>query len=179
MEPFIGQIMMFAGNFAPRGWAFCDGQLLPINNYTALFSILGTNYGGDGRTTFALPDLRGRTPVHAGQGTGLTNRRLGQKAGVEDVTLNINQTPSHQHKGTGTILANDKASDSSNPKGKVPSIMTKGVRAYADQHTTMMKDNGLEIVTDNVGGNQAHSNMQPFQVINFIIALEGVYPSRS
>ncbi len=96
-DPFIGQINLFAGNFAPRGWAFCDGQLLPINQNEALFSLLGTMYGGDGRTTFALPDLRGRTPVHPGSGPGLTNRRLGERLGLEDYALTVGQLPSHTH----------------------------------------------------------------------------------
>jgi len=97
MEPLIGQIMMFAGNFAPRGWAFCEGQLLAINQYQALFSILGTTYGGDGRTTFGLPDLRGRVPMHPGNGPGLSSKRLGQKGGSETNTLNVSQLPSHNH----------------------------------------------------------------------------------
>jgi len=96
-EPFVGEIRMFAGNFAPRGWAFCDGQLLAVSQNDALFSLLGTIYGGDGRTTFGLPDMRGRTPLHAGQGPGLSNRRLGAKAGAENVTLTVNQLPSHRH----------------------------------------------------------------------------------
>ena len=97
MDPMLAQIMMFGGNFAPRGWAFCDGQLLPISQYTALFSIIGTTYGGDGRTTFALPDLRGRAPIHAGTGPGLSTRKIGQKFGTQEDYLNVTQLPSHNH----------------------------------------------------------------------------------
>ena len=109
MEPFVGEIRMFAGNFAPRGWAFCDGQLLSVSDNDALFSLLGTIYGGDGRTTFGLPDLRGRIPIHAGQGSGLSNRRLGSKGGAEQVTVTVNQTPTHTHdwKATDGLAQND------------------------------------------------------------------------
>ncbi len=124
MEPFLGEILMFAGNFAPRGWAFCDGQILPISQNQALFSLLGTTYGGDGRTTFALPELRGRVAMHPGTGPGLSSRQLGEKSGVESVTL-------------------------------------WGVSAQ------------------NTGGGQAHTNIQPFQCVNYIIALQGTFPSRN
>jgi microcystin-dependent protein len=111
MEPFIGQIMMFGGSFAPRGWAFCEGQLLPISQNAALFSILGTTYGGDGRSTFALPDLRGRVAIHPGSGPGLSNYRLGEKGGVESVALNVNQIPAHSH----GISASNGTADSADP----------------------------------------------------------------
>ena len=114
-EPFVGEIRMFAGNFAPRGWAFCDGQLLAVSQNDALFSLLGTIYGGDGRTTFGLPDLRGRVPIHAGSGPGLSPRRLGAKAGAENVTLTVNQLPSHSHRLSGSAnLASE-----SRPEGNV------------------------------------------------------------
>ena len=119
-DPFIAEIIMFGGNFAPRGWAFCDGQLLSISSNSALFSILGTTYGGDGRTTFGLPDLRGRVAMHPGSGPGLTQRRLGEKSGMETVTLTTNQIPSHNHTatatasgtGTGTSYGTDTQGDS-------------------------------------------------------------------
>ena len=179
MEPFIGQIIMFGGNFAPRGWAFCEGQLLPIQNHTALFSILGTIYGGDGRTTFGLPDLRGRVPIHPGQGQGLTEKRLGAKGGQEQVALTAAQVPAHKHKGTGTILVDDTKADDSNPKGNVLSVLSKGAKAYSSNPNTTMKNDCVKFDTDSVGGSQAHQNMQPFQAVNFIIALEGIFPSRS
>ena len=170
MEPFIGQIMMFGGNFAPRGWAFCDGQLLPISQNTALFSILGTTYGGDGRTTFALPDLRGRAAMHPGRGPGLSSRRLGEKGGVEDVTLNVNQMPSHNH----TIQAGNTGGDDTNP------TTAKGFASASDDlylenapGTTMQSQ-----IVSNAGGSQPHTNMPPFGCVNYIIALVGIFPSR-
>ena len=179
MEPFIGQIMMFAGNFAPRGWAFCDGQLLPVRNYAALFSIIGITYGGDGRTSFALPDLRGRVPIHAGQGAKLTIKRLGEKSGDEKVTLSVNEMPKHLHKGTGSVSVSNQEADDSNPTGKVLSIPTNGVKAYSDSPSASMKEGCVQMNIENTGGSMPHSNMQPYQVVNFIIALEGIYPSRS
>lgn len=170
---------MFAGNFAPRGWALCDGQLLPISSNEALFSILGTTYGGDGRTTFALPDLRGRIPMHPGRGPGLSDYRLGQKAGVENVTLNVNQIPSHTHNGTGTIQAASGQPDESTPIGGVPSSLTNGTEGYAETANGAMKTDGVSLSIQNTGGSQSHTNIQPFNCVNFIIALQGIYPSRS
>ena len=117
MEPFLGQLMLVPYNFAPRGWAFCEGQLLPISQYSALFSLLGTTYGGDGRTTFGLPDLRGRVPIGAGQGPGLSNYVLGAKSGVEQVTLTGSQIPSHSH------AASTQSASESNPTGNVPGFV--------------------------------------------------------
>ncbi len=166
MEPFLGQIVMFAGNFAPRGWAFCDGQLLPISQNSALFSILGTTYGGDGRTTFALPDLRGRVPVHQGNGPGLSDRRLGSKGGAETVTLNTNQIPSHNH----------SLNISNNNHGQKPnSSQVLGPSAFDDDPSVTLKSSSI----GNSGGGQPHNNMQPFGCVNFIIALQGTFPSRS
>lgn len=179
MDPFIGQILMFAGNFAPRGWAFCDGQLLAIAENTALFSILGTTYGGDGRTTFGLPDLRGRVPMHPGNGPGLSSRRLGEKGGVEEVTLTTLQMPSHTHTGTGTIQCASGQPDESNPAGTVPASLTNGTEGYAETPNGNMKANGVNLTIANNGGSQAHPNVQPYQCVNYIIALVGVYPSRS
>ncbi|WP_347839977.1 tail fiber protein [uncultured Draconibacterium sp.] len=179
MEPFLGQIIMFAGNFAPRGWAMCEGQLLPINSNQALFSILGTTYGGDGRTTFALPDLRGRVAMHPGSGPGLSTYRLGQKGGVEDVTLNINQIPSHTHNGTGTVQAASGQPDETSPIGTVPAPLTNGTEGYAETASGSMKTDGVTLNIQNTGGNLAHNNIQPFNCVNFIIALQGIFPSRS
>jgi microcystin-dependent protein len=179
MDPFIGQIVMFAGNFAPRGWAFCDGQLLAIAQNTALFSILGTTYGGDGQTTFGLPDLRGRVAMHPGNGPGLSSRRLGEKGGIEDVTLNVTQMPSHSHTGTGTVQCTTGQPDESNPVGTVPASLTNGTEGYAETPNGNMKANGVNLTIANSGGNQSHTNVQPFQCVNYIIALVGIYPSRS
>lgn len=178
-EPFIGEIKMFGGNFAPRGYALCDGQLLPIAQNTALFSLLGTTYGGDGRTTFGLPDLRGRAPMHPGSGPGLSFRRLGDKGGSENVSLTTAQLPSHNHTATGTIKAKNGQPDESNPGGGVPSTLSGGTEGYAETDNTSMLAGGVDVTVNNNGGNQPHNNMQPFQCVNFIIALQGIFPSRS
>lgn len=169
-SPFIGSIAMFAGNFAPRGWAFCNGQLLPISSNTALFSLLGTTYGGDGRTTFGVPDLRGRAPIHSGQGAGLSNRRLGDKSGTENVTLTSSQIPSHSH--SFNVSSNTGNSDS--PAGKYIAANSEGIGQFTDSANSTMA-----AAVGNAGSSQAHSNMQPYLAINFIIALEGLYPSRN
>ena len=173
-SPYIGQIMMFGGNYAPRGWALCDGQLLSISQWTALFSILGTTYGGDGRTTFGLPDLRGRVPVHPGQGPGLTPRSLGQKAGEESVTLHINQIPSHRHE----MYVNNGSGNAASPANKVMATESKGDTDYGDLPATPSDTLDPNCIT-NTGGGGAHDNMQPFQCVNYIIALEGEYPPRN
>ncbi len=174
-EPFIGEIRMFAGTFAPRGWALCDGQLLAISQNDALFSLLGTTYGGDGRTTFGLPDLRGRVPVHAGSGTGpgLSARPLGQKAGSETVTLTTQQIPSHAHT---PVKASTEPADDSNPAGKALAATSYDV--YITNPTVGLTDLAAGAVTS-VGGSQPHDNAQPFLCVNFIIALVGIYPSRN
>lgn len=169
-EPFIGQITMFAGTFPPRSWAFCDGQLLPIQSYSALFSILGTTYGGDGRTTFALPDLRGRVPMHAGNGPGLSSRPQGQRAGAENVTLNINQIPAHTH----ALQASDGFGSSKEPGGNVPAMADDGERNYSSVVS------GADMKpTESTGAGQSHANMQPYLAIRYIIALQGIFPSRN
>lgn len=179
MDPFLGQIIMFAGNFAPRGWAFCDGQLLSIAQNSALFSILGTTYGGDGRTTFGLPDLRGRVPMHAGHGPGLTARPLGQKLGAEAITLSANEMPAHNHSGRGTILCKNGQPDESNPGGAVPATLNNGTEGYGETSNGTMKADGVNLNIGSAGGSQAHYNIQPSQCVNFIIALDGIYPSPS
>ena len=172
MDPFIGQIQPFGFNFAPRGWAKCDGQLLSIANNTALFSLLGTTYGGDGRTTFALPDLRGRAALHQGQGPGLANRPIGQKSGAETVTLNTQQMPSHNH--VATLKGSDQGADQSKPTGNV----LAGAQSY---HAPPAPESCAAdaITVANSGGGQAHDNMQPYVVINWCIALVGIFPSRN
>jgi microcystin-dependent protein len=174
MDPFLGQIMMFAGNFAPRGWAFCDGQLLPISQNTALFSILGTTYGGDGRTTFALPDLRGRVSIHPGSGPGLTSRRLGEKGGAETVTLNVNEIPRHDHFFQLAFGPGDKSTGSDN----AIAVNSLGETIFSDKAPSADAVLNRDSIAIN-GGGQAHTNIQPFTCVNFIIALVGVYPSRS
>lgn len=169
-EPFVGEIRMFAGNFAPRGWALCDGQLLAVSQNDALFSLLGTIYGGDGRTTFGLPDMRGRIPLHMGTGPGLANRRIGAKAGSENVSLTSNQIPSHTHQ----IQASSEGGDSTAPAGKV--LANSGTHPiYIDDTAVNMSSTAIA----NTGGSQQHTNLQPYLCVNFIIALFGIYPSRS
>lgn len=187
-DPFIGQISIFAGNFAPRGWALCDGQLLPISSFTALFSLLGTTYGGDGRTTFALPDLRGRVAVGDGSGPGLTPRRVGERSGSQTVTLTAAQLPSHNHGLTmaTTLPARSDNADQHSPSGGVLSIPTvqgnPGLSFYSAQAPdTSIDGAGVEgaLTLGNTGGGASHENMQPFLALYYIIALVGTFPSRS
>ena len=171
MEPFLGQITAFGFNFAPRGWAECNGQLLPIAQYQALFSLLGTFYGGDGRTTFGLPELRGRAALHMGQGPGLSNRPLGQKAGTETNTLTAGQLPSHTH-----TFAPPSSSGSGNTD-----VATSQYPAQAEEdnyHNTSDATMGSG-TTGSTGNSQIVNNMQPYQVVNFCIATTGVFPSRN
>jgi len=171
-EPFVAEIRIFAGNFAPRGWAFCNGQLLPISQNTALFSLIGTTYGGDGRTTTALPNLEGRVPMHPGRGPGLTQRRLGQKGGVELVSLTEAQMPAHGH----ALNASLAPSSDDDPGSTKNLARTMGTNMYATHtHPVNMASESLSAT----GGSQAHNNLQPFLAMNFIIALVGLYPSRS
>tara|TARA_B110000091_G_C13654880_1_gene407018 strand:- start:54 stop:590 length:537 start_codon:yes stop_codon:yes gene_type:complete len=176
-EPFIAQIQMFGGNFAPRGWAFCDGQLLSISQNTALFSILGTTYGGDGRTTMGLPDLRGRAAMHAGNGAGLNSRPLGLKSGTETNTLTQNNLPPHSHTAKANCLAgvgnantaagNVWSADAGNQSATYSSSAANGT----------MQDGAVTI--ENTGAGQEVNNLQPYQVVNYIIALVGIFPSRN
>ena len=169
-EPFVGEIRMFAGNFAPRGWAFCDGQLLAVSQNDALFSLLGTIYGGDGRTTFGLPDLRGRIPIHAGHGPGLSERRLGAKSGAEKVTLTVNQLPSHTH----ALQATNQQANNLDPVGRALAPTTFGDVYSEDFAPESMSSQAIT----KVGGSRSHTNLMPFLCIHFIIALVGIYPSR-
>lgn len=150
MDLFIGEIRIFAGNFAPRGWALCNGQVLPIVKNTALFSILGTTYGGDGRTTFALPDLCGKSPMHQGAGAGLSPRALGESGGAASVALSLNQLPAHSHQAMCQVSP------------------------YSSPPDTMMSVQAVQAA----GGGQPHNNMQPYLGLNFIISLQGVFPPR-
>lgn len=178
-EPFIGQISWFGGNFAPRGWALCDGQLLPISQYQALFSILGTTYGGDGRTTFGLPDMRGRLPMHPGNGPGLSPRRLGDKGGEERVTITQSNLPSHRH----SLLASTEQGDSTSPSGAfigpaaLPLQGAPEVKAFKSGTPNTSALAGGTV--SHTGGGIATNNLQPYQSINCIIALVGVFPSRN
>lgn len=175
-EPFIAEIKIFAGNFAPRGYAFCDGQLLPIAQNTALFSLIGTTYGGDGRTTTGLPNLKGRAPMHPGNGPGLTNRRLGETGGAETVALTEAQMTPHRHAlQAGNAPASSFVADAN-------SSITRSVGgfSYNDDlsppisplHETALSEVGAESV-------EPHQNMQPYLAMYFIIALTGLFPSRS
>jgi microcystin-dependent protein len=169
-EPFIGEIRIFAGNFAPLGWAFCDGQLLPIATYEALFALIGTTYGGDGQTTFALPDLRGRGPIHQGTGPGLTPRTMGETLGQEAVTLTTAQAPVHSHPWATA----PNGGTSKLPSGYLaPS--TSLAYAAAGGPTTALASTTIAAA----GGAQPHENMAPFLTLSFIIALEGIFPSPS
>jgi microcystin-dependent protein len=168
MEPFLAEIIMFGGNFAPRGWALCDGQLLAINEYQALFSLLGTTYGGDGRTSFGLPDLRGRVSIHPGSGPGLTTRQLGQKGGTENNTLTTAQLPAHNH-----ALAAKEEGNAADPSGTF--IAGTGSNAFGTTADRTMNAAAIS----NTGGGQSVNNIQPFQCVNYIIALQGVFPSRN
>jgi len=171
-EPFIAEIRIFAGNFAPRSWAFCDGQLLPIAQNTALFSLIGTTYGGDGRTTTALPNLQGRAAMHPGRGPGLTSRRLGERLGTESVTLSEAQIPAHSH----TWRTFPKPGNNVDPENKLLAEGL-GVNPFTSKVDPTTAMNSATI--GSTGGSQAHNNMQPYLAINYIIALQGLYPSRS
>jgi microcystin-dependent protein len=170
-DQFVGEIRYVAFNFAPKGWALCDGQLLPINQNQALFTLLGTSFGGDGKTTFALPDMRGRVPVGTGEGLGLTNRNLGDQGGQESVTLTIAQMPMHRH----NLMASTATANTTAPGGD----------ALANSSTTPVYSTGTTNVAmkstsvNTAGKNQPHENMQPFLGMTCIIALQGIFPSQN
>jgi len=170
MEPFIGEIRMFAGNYAPRGWALCDGQTLDIASHTQLYSILGATYGGDGRTNFKLPDLRGRVPVHQGQGPGLSNNHLGMMGGAEKVSLTVNEMPKHSH----TVMSSDDPADIPTPMNNLLSAGDHNHYSHTNPGSAMHP----QMISD-AGGGMEHNNMQPYLVINYIIALVGIHPSRT
>lgn len=164
-DPFIAEIVMFGGNFSPRGWAFCDGQLMPIAQYSAVFSLLGTTYGGDGRVTFGLPDLRGRVAVHPGTGPGLPTFRLGQKGGQVENTLTVQNLPPHTHDQRGA----EEDANSGDPGGNFPA--TTAQNAYHGTADTSMGE------TSSVGNGASFNILQPYQCVNFIIAIQGTFPS--
>jgi microcystin-dependent protein len=172
-NPFIGEIMLVGFGFAPEGWAFCNGQLLQISSNSALFSLLGTTYGGDGEVTFGLPDLRGRVPVHvggfSGTGPGLSQYNLGQKGGTETVTLTPQQMPSHNH----LLNVNSSGGNSNTPTNNYIASNSEGIKHYSD--TAGSTANSANI--GNTGGGSAHNNIQPYQGVNYVIAIVGTFPS--
>ncbi|MCE1191425.1 MAG: tail fiber protein [Acidovorax sp.] len=170
-EAFIGEIRLFAGNFAPQHWSFCDGSLLPIAEYDAAYALLGTTYGGDGVTTFAVPDLRGRLPIGVGQGPGLSLRVLGEQVGVEQVTLLANNAPAHTH-----ALAAGAAASNVNPAGLAPAAVT-GFNLYAASTTAPQALAGSTV--DVAGGGMPHNNVMPSMPLSFIVCLNGIFPSRN
>lgn len=208
-DPFLGEIRMFAGTYAPRGWALCQGQLLSIAQNTALFSLLGTIYGGDGRINFGVPDLQGRAPIGFGNGAGLTPRQQGEKSGVERVTLLATQIPGHIHAiantvtsdasglsvtGSANLKCNSAEGTALNPEANFPAALPRGgASIYSETGTQNMNAGAIELDLNTTGqvsvgvtsechqnaGGGSHENMQPYLAMNFIIALEGIYPSRS
>ena len=170
-EPFLAEIRIMGFNFAPRGWAFCDGQILPINQNQSLYSLLGTTYGGDGRTSFALPDMRGRTPIHVGRSNGGAFHTEGQKSGEETHTLSGAEMPQHDH----VLMATNSNGATDQAQGKVLATAV-GASIYGEFGTQVSMAAGT---VANVGGSQAHENMQPYLAINFCIALQGLFPSRN
>lgn len=178
-ECFVGEIRMFAGNYAPEHWAKCDGQLESVQQNQMLFSLIGNMYGGDGVNTFALPDLRGRVPVGQGQGVGLTPRVITQKAGTETVTVTTDQLPVHTH----TLMASNVNATATSPQGNVFATVQPGTSIYGLYTTTGQSGGGAPVLLDDrvltpTGGNQAHDNMMPSATLTFIIALMGTYPQR-
>jgi len=170
-EPFLAEVRMVGFNFAPRGWAFCDGQILPINQNQSLYSLIGTTYGGDGRTSFALPDLRGRVPIHVGRSNGGGDHRLGQKSGEETHTLASNEMLQHTHE----LHASTTDANAGAPTNHV---LARSMTPEAYRDTASLAPMHAGSIT-NVGGDQAHENMQPYIALNFCIALQGLFPSRN
>jgi len=171
MDPYVGEIRLFAGSYAPVGWAFCDGSLLAIQTYAALFSVIGTTYGGNGTTNFALPDLRGRAPIHQGEGPGLTARVLAQSGGTDSVTLTLSEIPNHTHPLNSEV--NNPTGN--NPQGQIwSSTGRRGPLAYSQKVDSPLSPMAIA----SAGGSQPHNNRQPYLGVNYIMALEGVYPSR-
>jgi microcystin-dependent protein len=170
-DPFVAEIRIFPFNFAPKGWAFCDGQLLPLSQNTALFSLLGTFYGGDGKSTFALPNLQGSAPTHQGQGPGLSLYDLGQASGSETVTLLQTELPAHAHLASGAS-GSGPTSPANNTWGAAAGRTPPPT--YVDGNPNVTMGNAMSVA----GGSQPHNNMQPYLTLNFCIALQGIYPPR-
>ena len=174
MDPFVAEIRIFPFNFAPKGWAFCDGQILPLSQNTALFSLLGTTYGGDGKSNFALPDMQGNIPMHPGRGPGLSEHFLGETGGSDTVSLLESEIPSHSH----AWMASNADSNNQSPVGQLVAAGLGGVTFYGEQNA-----GALTTLNDNVlapaGGDQPHNNLQPYLTLNFCVALQGVYPPRT
>ncbi|MFX3631933.1 MAG: phage tail protein [Candidatus Pristimantibacillus sp.] len=172
MDPYIGEIIMFAGNFAPKGWALCNGQTMQIRQYTTLYSIIGVQYGGDGKTNFNLPDLRGKAPIHQGTGHGLTPRTIGEIGGTPSVTLQVSEMPAHTHVPNAQV-----AQGVADPTNAVwtSTVGARGPLQYGPTPATPMSTQAIGIQ----GGSQPHNNMQPSVGINYIIALEGIFPPHS
>lgn len=198
-DPMLAEIKLFGGNYAPQNWAYCWGQLLAINEYTALFSLLGTNFGGDGRTTFGVPDLRGRVPIGNGSGPGRTPRVIGQAGGYEHVTLAVQQMPAHGHGSTSEITGDvtttlrcyNGQATATTPRNAVLAQQDASVDPKADVYEktqananmdasaiTTQHDLAVNVTIQNAGGSQGHENMPPWQCLNYIIALQGYYPPR-
>ncbi|PXY44929.1 phage tail protein [Flavobacterium hydrophilum] len=171
-QPYVGEIRMFAGNFAPAGWMFCEGQLLPISENETLFQLIGTTYGGDGQETFKLPDLRGRLPIHTGTGSSGTTYNLGESGGAEEITLTAQQIPSHNH----AVLATTDLANSTSPADAYLSTTATGNKIYSTASPTVALDPS-EI--SSIGGSQPHTNFQPYLCIDFIISLFGIFPSQT
>ena len=169
--PFVAEIRIWALNFAPRGWAFCQGQILPISQNTALFSLIGTFYGGNGTNNFALPDMRGRVALHQGQGPGLSQYALGEVTGSETITLNLNQLAIHNH-NAGCF---NGVGDSYAAANAIPATDAGGNNLYSAPSDQSMNPNGMSLT----GGNLAHNNVQPYLALNYCIALQGIFPSRN
>lgn len=183
MPPYVGEIRLFAGNFAPAGWAFCEGQLLPISENETLFQLIGTTFGGDGESTFAVPDLSGRVPIHMGTGPEGNTYQIGEMGGVEEVTLTVQQIPNHAHKlkGPGMVALGSGAGNSSSPATRYPA-MVPGTNLYSTtiRDGVFMEDptvSNPSALLSSAGGSQPHNNMQPYLAVHFIISLFGVFPS--
>jgi microcystin-dependent protein len=168
-QPFVGEIRMFGGSFAPAGWAFCAGQLMPISQNDVLFNLIGTTYGGDGQSTFALPDLQGRAPMHQGQGPGITQTYVqGEKGGVESVTINTNSMPTHNH---AVVASGDPATQKAGTNAVLAAAVSQ-VYLFAADPTSNLAANMISPV----GGSQPHENMQPYLAVSFILSLFGIFP---
>jgi microcystin-dependent protein len=174
-EPYLGQIKLFAGNFAPISYALCNGQLLAIQSNTALFSLLGTTYGGNGQTTFGLPDFRGRTPIHFGQGPGLSQYVLGEESGSETVTLLPTEMPAHIHQISGAVIANSSSTNTPNGSSMFTNATPNPLYAITTANLLNLAPQSISIT----GGSQPHENHQPYLGLTFIIAIQGVFPSRN